>query len=153
MKDKNISVYQQNIGISINELAEKVQRIAGSVTKKPLVSFRIKDSKTLRRKMVIEEKKDVLLIDDVYGIRVITESIEEAYEVLNKISHEFPGYIDHDYFKKIKPVPSIDGKVLRLLQFIAYKNEVPFEIQINTAKCHVVNESLHEGYHRRKYSS
>ena len=153
MKDKKTLAYQQRIGVTINALAEEIRCIVGTVVKTPLINFRIKDPETLQKKMQIEDTQSVFSINDVYGIRIIVESVEEGYQVLEKIEAVFDGYLDHDYFKKVKPVPSINGKVLRLLQFVAYRNDVAFEIQITTTECHAVNESLHEGYHHRKYQS
>ncbi len=148
----NVLLYQQQIGCNIKALAEEVQRIASAVVKNPLVTFRVKDPKTLRRKMELKGVSSVFSIDDVYGIRVIVKSVEEAYRVLTEVSRVSIGYLDHDYFKAPRAVPSVNGKTLRLLQFVAYKNGVPFEIQITTIAFHEVNESLHDGYHRRRYN-
>ncbi|MGB8815953.1 MAG: hypothetical protein WCC74_01785 [Minisyncoccia bacterium] len=145
--------YQQRIGVTIETLSEEIQCIINTVAKKPLISFRVKDPETLRKKMQIVKTQDVFSIHDIYGIRVIVESIEEVYAVLTKISQEFSGYLVHDYFKIPKAVPSVNGKILRLVQYIAYKNGVSFEIQITTVACCEVNESLHQGYHDRKYCS
>ena len=151
--DENILKYQERIGITIDVLVEEIRQVVNTVVKNSTIYFRVKDPETLRQKMQIEKAQDVFSIDDVYGTRIVVESVEEAYAVLAKVSQVFTGYIDHDYFKKIKPVPSVDGKVLRLIQFIAYRNGVGFEIQITTVLCHEVNEPLHQRYHNRKYHS
>ncbi len=134
-------------------LAEEVKSIVGAVVKNLFIISRIKDSEILRKKMCLKNTKNIFSIDDVYGIRILVESIDEAYAVLEKISQTFSGFLDHDYIKKPKECPSINGKVLRLLQFIAYKNGVSFEIQITTVSFNDVNELLHGEYHRRKYCS
>jgi len=153
--DKSILLYQEQIGCTIDVLAMEIQLIANSVAKNPLVTSRVKDPKTLEKKMQKKNLQSVFLIDDVYGIRIIVESVDETYEVLKKMLEVFPGYLDHDYIKepKVRINKPHKGKVLRLLQFIAYKNDIPFEIQITTFVFHAMNELLHEGYHRKKYQS
>lgn len=151
--DEHILLYQQHIGCTINTLAKEVQQIASAVAGNPLVIFRVKDPETLRKKMKLKGASSVFSIDDVYGIRVIIESVEEAYRVLAEVSRVFMGYIDHDYIEepKIRLNEPHKGEAFRLLQFIAYKNGTSFEIQITTHVFHAVNELLHEEYHRRKY--
>ena len=156
MTHKNISIYQQHIGSTINALAGEVRRTASTIAKNPLVTFRIKNPKTLKKKMLLKNTQSIFSINDIYGIRIIVESVDEAYGVLEKISQTFSGFLDHDYIKKPKTRPSepgLKGKMLRLLQFIAHKNGVPFEIQITTAVFHKMNELLHKGYHCKKYHS
>lgn len=153
---KDISIYKQRINCGIDLLAGEIQRIASLVAENPIIKFRVKNLETLEKKMQLKKTLRIFLIDDVYGIRILVKSVDEAYAVLEKISREFPGFLDHDYIKepKIRPdEPGLIGKKLRLIQFIAYKNGVPFEIQITTAAFHKMNESLHANYHRRKYNS
>lgn len=151
--DENISMYEERIGCPIDDLADEMLCLASIVVKNPKVAFRVKDPETLKKKMFLKGVKSVFSIDDVYGIRIIVRSVVDAYLVLWEISENLEGYLDHDYIEKPKASPSIRGNVLRLLQFIAYKNGVPFEIQITTATFNEVNEMLHEGYHCRKYHS
>ena len=125
--------------------------IASAVVKNPKIVFRMKDQETLRKKMLLKSVESVFSIDDVYGVRIIVESVIDVYLVLWKISEIFDGYLDHDYIEKPKTSPSVNGKMLRLIQFVAYKNRVPFEVQITTVAFNEVNELLHEGYHCRKY--
>lgn len=153
MTQKNILIYQERIGLSISALVEEVRQVAGTEVKDPLISFRVKDPETLKKKMLHKNTNDVFSIDDVYGVRILVGSVGEAYKILDRVSQAFPGYLDHDFFKEPKTSPSVNGKVLRLLQFIAYKNGVPFEIQITTMTLNEVNELLHGGYHQRKYRS
>lgn len=152
---QNISLYQKRIGSSIDMLANEVRQIVGVIAKNPLVTFRVKDPETLRKKMLLKNTQDIFLIDDVYGIRILVESLNEAYEVLLKISQTFSGYLDHDFIKDpgVRIHEPHKGKLLRLLQFVAYRNGVPFEIQITTVYFNEENELLHEGYHRRKYGA
>ncbi|OHA82515.1 MAG: hypothetical protein A3B07_02745 [Candidatus Yonathbacteria bacterium RIFCSPLOWO2_01_FULL_43_27] len=153
MPTEDISLYRHHIGCDINTLVAEVYDLVKDVTKCPQVSSRVKDLETLRKKMVLKNTHDIFSIDDVYGIRIIVTSIDEVYAVLERISRVFEGFLDHDYFKNAKACPSVDGKFLRLVQFVAYKNKVPFEVQVTTASCHETNESLHARYHRRKYGS
>jgi len=153
MVNEHILMYQQRIGITIGALAEEVRCVVSLVFSNPLVTFRVKDPEILAKKMQLKGVQSVFSIDDVYGIRIIVESVNDAYKVLDKISRVFPGHLDHDYLKDQKPGPSVGGKVLRLLQFIAYRNEASFEIQITTVAFNEVNEQLHYGYYLRKYRS
>ncbi len=124
------------------------------VVKNPLVVSRMKDSETLRKKMEIKSTGDIFSIKDVYGVRIIVESVKDAYIVLGKISTIFSGFLKNDFIgnPKTRPnEPNFEGKMLRLIQFIAYRNGVPFEIQITTRVFHEMNEPLHERYHRSKY--
>ena len=155
MTHNNISIYQQRIGCTIHALVGEIQQAISTVVKNPMIAFRVKDSETLQKKMKLKNTENVFLINDVYGIRIIVESVEEAYKVLKNVKMEFPGYLDRDYIREPKVCLSEPnkGKLLRLLKFIAYKNGVPFEVQITTTAFHEVNEPLHEGYHRQKYHS
>lgn len=98
---------------------------------------------------------NVFRLNDVYGIRVLVESVAEAYIVLRAVEDTFHGYLEHDYIKKPKTRPddpNLAGKMLRLLQYVAYRNATPFEIQITTHEFHTMNEPLHAAYHARKYA-
>ncbi len=152
---QSLSLYQKRIGSSIDMLANEMQQIVGAIVKTPLITFRVKDPETLRKKMLLKNTQDIFSIDDVYGIRILVESVNEAYEVLLKVSQTFPGYLDHDFIKEpgVRIHEPHKGKLLRLLQFFAYRNGAPFEIQITTFSFNEENELLHEGYHHRKYQS
>ncbi len=141
--------YQERIGCTIDALAEEMQHIAETVAQNPLITFRVKDPETLLKKMRLKNVQSIFSIDDIYAICIIVESIEGAYRVLDGVSQTFPGYLDHDYIRE--PKTNSEGKMLRLLQFIAYKNGVPFEIQITTAAFQEANEGQHKRYHERKY--
>lgn len=153
MSKEKILIYEQSIGITIAELAEEIKHLVIIVAQDSSVKFRVKDPDTLRKKMLIKGTHDVFSIDDVYGIRILVKTVEESYRVLEKISQSFSGYLDHDFIKdpQMRIHEPHKGAMLRLLQFVAYKNGIPFEVQITTFAFHGVNESLHDGYHRRKY--
>ncbi|MEI6296339.1 MAG: hypothetical protein WCO84_01660 [bacterium] len=146
-----VKVYERRIGCSIGEVAAEICDLIKTTVKGATVVCRVKDPTTLVRKMKIKDVKDLFLIDDVYGVRILVATVESAYAVLGIIEKSFPGFLDHDYIKESKPCPSVQGKVLRLLQFVAHKNDVPFEVQITTHEFHLVNEALHDNYHRKKY--
>ncbi len=151
---KNISIYQNHIGCTLDELEKDVQDTIGTTVEKRQITSRVKNSEKLRKKMQIKNVSDVFAIKDVYGIRIIVESIDDTYFVLTKISKRFSGFLKHDYIANPKTCPhepKLKGKMVRFLQFIAYKNSVPFEIQITTTMFHEMNESLHEEYYHRKY--
>jgi len=152
MRNKNILMYQERIGCTIDALAKEIENIASRVTPNPIVTFRMKNSKTLQRKMVLLQVKSVFLIHDVYGIRIIVKSVEEAYMVLSEVSRVLPGQLTLDYFKKPKKVLPAGSKTIQFLKFVAFRNDALFEIQITTKGRHVVNEAQHEQYHRKKYS-
>jgi len=154
MVDKNILIYQQKIDSTIESIAEEIKYITSTVVKKPFVIWRIKNSETLRKKMKLKKVKNIFLIDDVYAMRILVDSIDEIYAVLEHITKKFNGFIDHDYIEK--PKRKLYEKIqkenrLRLVQFIAYKNGVPFEIQITTILFNRINESFHQKYHDLKY--
>jgi len=154
MINKNILIYQQKIDSTIESIANEIKYITSSVVKKPFIIYRIKNSETLRKKMELKKVKDIFLIDDVYALRILVDSVEEIYTVLEHIIKKFNGFIDHDYLEKpkIKLYEKIQKENrLRLVQFIAYKNGVPFEIQITTILFNKINESFHQKYHDRKY--
>jgi len=104
--------------------------------------------------MILVKTESIIDIDDVYAFRILVSSANEAYLVLKALTKSFRGFLDHDYIAnpKTRPdKPHLDGKSLKLLQFIAYKNNVPFEIQITTFEWNESNELLHDEYHREKY--
>jgi len=151
-----IFLYQQLIDCSIESLTEEVLSIAETASRRVVLSCRVKDSSTLAKKMIAKSTKSIMDIHDVYGIRVLVFSVSEAYAVLKAITDFFPSFLDHDYIANPKTrsdKPHLAGKSLRLLQVIAQKNSVPFEIQITTFEFNDCNELLHEEYHREKYQT
>lgn len=155
MISKNISMYLHRIGCSIEALAEEIRLVVNTVVENPSIEWRIKSPETLEKKMDFKKTRNVFLIDDVYGMRVIVGSVNEAYLALSEITRVFSGFLDHDYIEKPKTrsdKPHLKGKKLQFLQFIAYKNGVSFEIQITTRSFHKRNELLHAEYHQEKYS-
>ena len=78
MTHNNISIYQQRIGCTIHALAGEIQQAISTVVKNPMIAFRVKDSETLQKKMKLKNTENVFLVNDVYGIRIIVESVEEA---------------------------------------------------------------------------
>ena len=155
MKKNILSIYQEAIDHSIDKLAEKILKIARLSSVNPIIIYRVKDLNTLKIKMALKQKQSILEIEDVYGFRILVSNIGEVYAVLLAIGKFFDGYIDHDYIKtpKTRPdKPHLKNKSLRLLQFIAYVNDIPIEVQITTHKFNKENESLHKGYHLEKYT-
>lgn len=149
-----ITLYEERINCPIDQLGKAVLSIAYTSNINPYVSWRVKDSSTLEKKMRLKNTSNVFLINDVYGIRVLVDTVEQVYAVLTVIQDAFPGFIGHDYVacpKTRTDKPHLIGKSLRLIQFVAYKNGVPFEIQITTNEFHTLNEKLHEEYHLDKY--
>ncbi|MFH1642543.1 MAG: hypothetical protein ABIC04_06630 [Nanoarchaeota archaeon] len=155
MQDENIAIYEQRIACSISTLADKVGCLVNTSVEKAKVAFRVKNPETLRKKIFLKKAKDVFSIHDVYGIRVIVETVDEAYMVLTKISEMFPMRLANDFIKD--PVelfdPGFEGKFFKCLRLIAYENNIPFEIQVTTSSFHEVNESHHEIYHQKIYHS
>lgn len=88
----------------------------------------------------------------MYGIRILVTTEAEVYAALQEITSTFPGFLDHDYVAFPKRHPHLPGKELRLVQYVARKNDVAFEIQITTHEWNTANEELHAEYHRRKYA-
>ncbi len=156
MSYKDLSLYQKKIGCSVGELAKTIKKtIAPLMLKDFCILNRIKNPDTLKKKKHLKKVKSVFEIEDVYAFRLLVSNINEVYMVSKLIMGMFDSYLDHNYIQnpKIRPdVSCLKGKSLRLLQMIAYKNEVPFEIQITTFKFNESNELLHERYHNEKYS-
>lgn len=154
MTSENILMYQHRIGCSVEALAEEIRLVVNTVVGNPSIKWRIKNPETLRKKMDFKKTQNVFLIDDIYGIRIVVGSVNEAYLALSKVTQTFSGFLDHDYIEKPKirsDKPHLEGKKLQLLQFVAYKNGVSFEIQITTRSFHKQNELLHAQYHQEKY--
>ena len=156
MEDTNLALYQRAISCDICEIAEELIVLAQSVATTPKVIHRVKDPNTLAQKIILQSAKSVLDITDVYGLRILVSDVAEIYEVLCKLNRTFSGYIDHDYIETPKTrldKPHLIGKSFRTLQFVAYKNEVPFQVQITTFGFNRMNEVLHAEYHLDKYGS
>ncbi len=154
MKSTQIMLYEQTINCPISQLGKVVKTLAQLNTKNPAVFWRVKNPNTLRKKMTLKNTLNIFLINDIYGIRVLVDTVEEVYAVLSTLQNTFPGFVGHDYIacpKTKTDKPHLIGKSLRLIQFVAYKNEVPFEIQITTKGFHELNEMLHPEYHLDKY--
>jgi len=154
MQDENIAVYQQRIGCTIEVLADKVRGVVNVVVERAKVICRVKDPETLRKKIFLKKVNDVFSIHDVYGLRVIVESVNDAYLILNKIRELFPARLADDFIAhpKVLSDPGFEGKEFKCLRVIAYENDVPFEIQITTSAFHEVNESHHKVYNQKRYS-
>ncbi len=152
MQSDNLSLYEGKIGCSINVLATEIQQLSAVAANKPRVMFRVKNPETLTKKMILKGSFDISSIDDIYGFRVLVNSIEEIYEVLKKLVSAFPGHIDHDYVALPKKRPDRQGYELRLVQYVAKRNGLTFEVQITTHAWNETNEELHGEYHKRKYT-
>jgi len=154
VEDGPLLAYREAIGCSIEYLADNILRRVQSVSENPVVLCRVKDTAAVIKKMELKGARSLFELEDIYGIRVLVSQIQEVYAALEVMSEAFPGYLDHDYIKtpKTRPdKPALKGKSLRLLQFIAYKDGIPFEIQITTHEYHRNNEALHRQYHAEKY--
>ena len=150
----DLVLYENKICCKIELLGSEIKTLAENVSHKPIVIYRVKHPETLLKKKRLKVADDVFLIHDIYGIRVIVRTTEEAYAVLGEVKKLYPGFIDHDYIQKPKvraDKPELEGKSLRMLQYIGYRNDVPFEIQITTTEFNEINESFHEQYHNEKY--
>ncbi|MCK5060108.1 MAG: hypothetical protein KAR00_03150 [Candidatus Pacebacteria bacterium] len=153
MLDRNIAVYQMRVGCTIKTLAEKVKYAMSADIKRAKVVYRVKNPETLRKKIQLKKGKNIFSVDDVYGIRIIVESVKDAYTALKSIRRQFPGYLADDFIAKPKiwSDPGFKGQKLRLLRFVAYENNVSFEIQIATNAFYEVNESHHQVHHKKRY--
>jgi (p)ppGpp synthase/HD superfamily hydrolase len=147
----HISLYRERIGCSIQELAAGLERKVRSLVSDVVCLYRIKNPATLSKKLALKQSKDIASIDDIYGLRLIVGSADEIYSALQLVMSEYPGYLDHDYVARPKKRPDRPGKELRLVQYIARKNDVTFEVQITTAEWNKINEELHLEYHKRQY--
>ena len=153
---KYIEQYQNAIGCTIDDLVETLQSILSKDIPGVLINTRVKSSKGIDRKMKKKGTSNIFALKDVYGIRIITDTVDSAYMTYRKIIYVFPGFLKHDYIahpKTRRGIPKLQGKKVRFLQYVAYKNGVPFEIQITTKEFHKENEILHNGYIQRKYFS
>lgn len=156
MAQNLISQYQKAIDCSIDELASEIFSLANKISSDAKIIYRIKNLETLKKKMVLKRVTSVFDIDDVYGLRILVPTISKSYRVQRLIANTFHCFLDHDYIVKPKTRPDkphLVGKGLRLLQIIAYKNGVPFEVQITTFEFNDENEKLHDEYYREKYQT
>ena len=151
MRHGLVSSYEERIGCSIESLAAQLSTIVLETVPSAQLLFRKKDELTLWKKMSLKGSADISAIDDIYGFRALVDSIEEIYAVFEKVSASYPGFLDHDYVKHPKTRHDRPGKELRLVQFVAQKNGMTFEIQITTRTFNRMNEILHKEYHDRKY--
>src|SRR3989338_5310596 len=154
MGQELILLYRKLIGCSIEFIADEIATTVKPVlSQSPTISYRIKSQDTLAKKM-IKKKYFFFIVGFFFFCVFFFSSANEAYLVLKALTKSFRGFLDHDYIAnpKTRPdKPHLDGKSLKLLQFIAYKNNVPFEIQITTFEWNESNELLHDEYHREKY--
>jgi ppGpp synthetase/RelA/SpoT-type nucleotidyltranferase len=154
MKNNLITIYKNAIGLEIEQLSEKISNIINIIPIDHQIVFRLKDLQNLIQKMNLKGINNPLLIKDIYGIKIIVDSVDQVYAVMLAIKNNFGGYTDHDYISKPKMCrhsKQNKGKFFRLIKYIAYQNKIPFEIQITTKEFELVNNTLHEGYHNIKY--
>ncbi len=151
---ESILLYQECIGITIDTLTCRIYNLASTITKNLVITFRIKDSETLRKKMLRKNTLNIFSIHDIYGIRILVNSIDNAYHMLKLINLVFPMYLANDFIKKPRLLfdYGFKGKSFKCLRIVAYENNVPFEIQITTYEFHLINELHHVVYHRKLYS-
>lgn len=151
MKKDLILDYKNAIGLDIDLLAKDISSI---IKIKHEIIFRVKSIQSLINKMELKGVSNPLLIKDIYGIKIIVDSTKEIYSILSAIQLNFTGCVEHDYIRKPKMCRYDEqhkGKFLRLIKYTAYKNKIPFEIQITTREFEVINELLHDGHHKIKY--
>ncbi len=150
---ENIALYQEKIGVSIDMLTSTLSRLVNPIATDVKVVSRIKDPETLRKKMLRKNTRDIFSIHDIYGIRLIVRSIDDAYLIFEKIQKEFHMYLANDFIKNPLALhdPGFEGKSFRCLRIVAYKNDAPFEIQITTDAFHEINEAHHKIYHKKLY--
>ncbi len=155
MNSNILKMYQKVIGCDIDTLEGEVRDVLGDIADIVHVDTRIKSLEKIQQKIILKGLPDIFSLKDVYGIRIIVTSAKEAYKVIDQISHHFAGFLKNDYIaypKTRHDIPRLRGKMVRFLQYIAYKNNIPFEIQITTTTFHKMNEALHDGYKKRKYN-
>lgn len=155
MSKKNLVLYKEKIGCSIEDLVRAIEEILNPLKlKNTIILHRIKYANTLRRKMILKRVSSVFDIEDIFGLRILVNKEYEAYKILKILQEKTIGYLDHDFIKNPKTrndTPELKGKSLKLLQWISYKNKIPFEIQITTFEFNRKNELLHNRYHKEKY--
>jgi hypothetical protein len=71
--DKNISLYERRIDVTIGALVNEVRELANTVAKNPVISSRIKNPQILEKKMHLKGVQDVFLIDDVWCTRCVSD--------------------------------------------------------------------------------
>lgn len=151
-----LQIYEKSIDCTINELAKDVKGLAKEVVSSSMVTYRVKDPISLKRKMLHKKTADIFLIKDIYGIRILVDEVEDVYKVLNYISSKIVGYVKNDYIANPKireGAAELKGKKIRFIQYIAVKNSTLYEIQITTREFHRQNEKLHRVYKKYKYGS
>jgi (p)ppGpp synthase/HD superfamily hydrolase len=149
--DTQIALFQSLIGCTIDEIGTDILSVVRKVVPKADILSRIKDPITLKKKMLLKKTETVTDIRDVYAYRILVRTDAEAYRILEIIGATFDGYLKNDFIKKPKQLFDGDPIMMRMLQYVAKKNSVYFEIQITTREYHEMNESCHDNYHRRKY--
>jgi (p)ppGpp synthase/HD superfamily hydrolase len=150
--EKQFESYKACIGISIEALSETIRTYVSPLGIDLSISYRIKDLQTLQKKLLLKRETSIFSLVDVYGIRILTNTVEEAYSVLHEIDSRIKGYVEHDYIAHPKINYARANAVLHLLKYVGYWNQTSFEIQITTKVFHALNEMLHEEYHRKKYA-
>lgn len=79
MVNTDITRYQERIGCSIDHLAADIKNVLHQVVKNSIVYYRIKNLETLHQKMILKNTTDISRIDDIFGLRVVVDSIEDIY--------------------------------------------------------------------------
>lgn len=146
-----ISLYREQIGCSIQELAAGLEHLAKQIDPHATCIYRTKEPQTLEKKLALKGAVGITSIDDIYGLRILVSACRHLYPVLNLVATANPGYLDYDYVASPKINPQRPGKQLRLIQYIVRRNGLTFEVQVTTRKWNTLNEALHAGYHKRKY--
>ena len=152
MASIEISLYQEKINCSIEQLTQKIRTLINPALDAEIF-YRVKNEKTLKQKIVLKKAPDVFSIHDVYAIRIIVNRKIDAYTIFENLKKQLRTYSLSDFIKNpIKFLdPGFEGKSFKCLRIVAYENDAPFEIQITTKKFHKVNEAQHEVFHLRVY--
>lgn len=146
-------LYAAKVGCSIEELAKELEEHVRSACPSATCIFRVKKPDTLRKKMELKHVDDIASIDDIYGFRFLVDSVGEAYAALAAVSAAYNGHLDHDYVAHPKVRSDRPGKAMRMIQYVAARNGVTFEVQITTREWNEANEQLHAEYHMRRYGN
>lgn len=149
--NESLKAYMEKIGCTIDELGRQLNASVKIKLPQAKVVWRQKEENALLKKMSWYKTTNVFTIQDVYAFRVIVENENDVYIALSAIEDIARGHLKHDYIANPLRRNEDDQVSVRMLIFVARQNGVVYEIQITTEAFNVVNESLHDAYHRRKY--
>ena len=150
MSSRRVEEYQRTIGYEIYELGKLLKSIVSTKVGKFTIQYRVKNERTISRKMFAKNTASVFFLRDIYAFRILVKDTNDCYMISQTLMKVFPWQIYTDFI--ISPIVwDTNSTMYQALQLVFLLNSCKVEVQVMTPKMHIVNEKNHHLYKEKKY--